>query len=156
MSLTSPSCPRFWLWLHGLFVDAYAGSIVGWACSLHHDTELVLRALCRACDLRAHQGHSLWGQTIHHSDAGSAYTALRFGESLLLAGLKPSIGSVGDALSNALAETTIGLYKTECIRRAPRFAPGRLEHWLTSRKSLKHGYTATTQSASCTVLRGVL
>ena len=44
------------------------------------------------------------------------YTSLRFGESLLLAGMIPSVGSVGDAFDNALAETTIGLYKHECIR----------------------------------------
>jgi putative transposase len=44
------------------------------------------------------------------------YTSVRFAETLMLAGLTPSVGSVGDAYDNALAETTIGLYKTECIR----------------------------------------
>jgi transposase InsO family protein len=52
------------------------------------------------------------------------YTALRFGETLLLEGLIPSVGSVGDALDNALAETTIGLYKTECIRDGSPFRTG--------------------------------
>ncbi len=52
---------------------------------------------------------------IHHSDAGSEYTSLTLTERLAGAGLAPSIGSVADAYDNALAETTIGLYKTECI-----------------------------------------
>ncbi len=56
--------------------------------------------------------------------AGSQYTAIHFTESLMLAGLKPSIGTVGDALDNGLAETTIGLYKTECIRKGSPFRSG--------------------------------
>jgi len=64
---------------------------------------------------RAREGHPLTGRTIHHSDAGSAYTALHCGESLLLAGMVASIASVGDAYDNALAETTIGLDTTECL-----------------------------------------
>ncbi|GAA1630764.1 integrase core domain-containing protein [Kribbella alba] len=54
------------------------------------------------------------------------YTSLRFGESLHLAGMTPSIGSVGDAYDNALAETTIGLYKTECTRENSPFRTGPL------------------------------
>jgi putative transposase len=65
--------------------------------------------------LRARQGHPL-DNAIHHSDAGSQYTSVRFAETLMLAGLAGSVGSVGDAYDNALAETTIGLYKTECTR----------------------------------------
>jgi hypothetical protein len=49
---------------------------------------------------------------------------VRFGETLLLEGLIPSIGTVGDALDNALAETTIGLYKTECVREGSPFRHG--------------------------------
>src|ERR687894_331797 len=52
---------------------------------------------------------------IHHSDAGSQYTALAFTEELREAGITGSIGTVGDALDNALMESTIGLYKTEII-----------------------------------------
>jgi putative transposase len=51
---------------------------------------------------------------------------VRFTETLLLAGLRPSVGTVGDALDNALAETTIGLYKTECIRGDSPFRAGPL------------------------------
>ena len=57
---------------------------------------------------------------------GSRYTSVRFGESLPLAGMIPSIGSVGDAFDNALAKTTIGLYKNECIRADSPFRRGPL------------------------------
>jgi putative transposase len=106
-------------------IDAFAGLIVGWECSLSKDTAFVERAIGQAAARRRREGHPLRGTTIHHSDAGSQYTAVRFGETLMLAGLTPSVGSVSDALDNALAETTIGLYKTECVREAPRSDAGR-------------------------------
>jgi len=105
-------------------IDAYAGVITGWECSLHKDTEFVERALRNAAAFRARQGHPL-DDSIHHSDAGSQYTAIHFTETLMLAGLRPSVGTVGDALDNGLAETTIGLYKTECIRDGSPFRPAR-------------------------------
>jgi transposase InsO family protein len=104
-------------------IDAYAGVITGWECSLRKDTEFVERALRNAAAFRARQGHPL-DDAIHHSDAGSQYTAMHFGETLMLAGLQPSVGTVGDALDNALCETTIGLYKTECIRDGSPFRTG--------------------------------
>lgn len=67
------------------------------------------------------------GNTIHHSDAGSQYTSVRLGETLSLSGLIPSIGTVGDAFDNALAETTIGLYKTEAVRADSPFRRGPLD-----------------------------
>ena len=60
--------------------------------------------------------------------AGSQYTAIHFGETLSLSGLRPSVGSVGDAYDNALAETTIGLYKKECIRADSPFRRGPLRN----------------------------
>jgi transposase InsO family protein len=105
-------------------IDAFAGCIPGWECSGSKHTAFVESAIRQAVALRARQGHPLAGGTIHHSDAGSQYTAVHFGETLLLAGLTGSIGSVGDALDNALAETTIGLYKTECIREDSPFRTG--------------------------------
>lgn len=54
---------------------------------------------------------------VHHSDAGSQYTSLAFTEALIESGLAGSIGRVGDALDDALMESTIGLYKTELIDR---------------------------------------
>ncbi len=107
-------------------VDAYAGRILGWECSTSKHTWFVESAIRQAAAVRARQGNPLLGNTIHHSDAGSQYTAVRFGESLLLAGMIPSIGSVGDAFDNALAETTIGLYKHECIRADSPFRRGPL------------------------------
>lgn len=75
---------------------------------------------------RAREGHPLAGDTIHHSDAGSQYSAVHFTETLMLAGLIPSVGTAGDALDNALAETTIGLYKTECTGDGSPFRSGPL------------------------------
>lgn len=63
---------------------------------------------------------------IHHSDAGSAYTSIAFAETLVLEGIAASIGSVGDAYDNALAEATIGLFKTECVGRGSPFLTGPL------------------------------
>lgn len=105
-------------------IDAFAGLIAGWECSTSKQTAFVERAIRQAAAYRRRQGRPLDGQTIHHSDAGSQYTAVRFGETLILKGLIPSIGSVGDAFDNALAETTIGLYKTECTRDGSPFRTG--------------------------------
>jgi putative transposase len=107
-------------------IDAFAGLIPGWECSLTKNTAFVERAIRAAARRRAREGHPLTGDTIHHSDAGSQYTAMHFTETLMLAGLIPSIGTVGDALDNALAETTIGLYKTECVRAGSPFRNGPL------------------------------
>jgi putative transposase len=65
---------------------------------------------------------------IHHSEAESQYIAIYFGETLSLSGVRPSIASVGDAYDNALAETTIGLYKNECIRADSPFCRGPLRN----------------------------
>jgi putative transposase len=108
-------------------IDAYAGRIVGWECSTSKATAFVESAIRQAAAFRARQGKPLQGNTIHHSDAGSQYTSVRFAESLLLAGMIPSIGTVGDAFDNALAETTIGLYKHECVRDDSPFRTGPLD-----------------------------
>jgi putative transposase len=107
-------------------VDAYAGLIPGWECSLVKDTGFVERALRHAVTFRTRQGHP-FDNAIHHSDAGSQYTAIHYGEALMLEGLIPSVGTVGDALDNALCETTIGLYKTECIREGSPFRSGPID-----------------------------
>jgi hypothetical protein len=80
----------------------------------------------------------------------SRSTSLRFGETLYLEGLLPSIGSVGDAYDNALAETTIGLYTTECVREDPPFRTGPL-HTLGDVEHITAAWpTGTTQPGSCT------
>jgi putative transposase len=79
--------------------------------------ELVEVPLRIALWQRHRDGRPLDGkQLIHHSDARSHYTAEHFAECLALEGIRPSIGTVGDAYNNALMETINGLFKTECIR----------------------------------------
>lgn len=114
-----------WFSYTSFVVDAFADRIVGWECAASKETRLVESAMHQAASFRARHGHPPDG-TIHHSDAGSQYTSVRFSESLLLAGMVPSIGTVADAYDNALCETIIGLYKTECIRAGSPFRDGPL------------------------------
>ena len=93
-------------------VDAFSRMIVGWRVAAHMRTDMVLDALEMA---RWSRGTHLEGLRCH-SDAGSQFTSVRYGERLAELGAVPSIGSVGDCYDNALAETVNGLYKTELIR----------------------------------------
>ena len=93
-------------------VDAFSRMIVGWRVAGHMRTEMVLDALEMA---RWTRGTYLEG-LVAHSDAGSQFTSIRYGERLADFGAQPSIGTVGDSYDNALAETVNGLYKTELIR----------------------------------------
>ena len=79
-------------------IDAFAGLIAGWECSLSKETAFVERAIRQAAALRARQGTRSGDGAVHHCDAGSQYTSVRFAETLLLDGLTPSVGTVGDAL----------------------------------------------------------
>jgi putative transposase len=98
-------------------VDVFARRIVGWKADTTMRTELVLDALEMALWSRRRSGRRVRGGLIHHSDQGRQYTSIAFTERLLEAGIDASVGSVGDAFDNALAESTIGLYKAELIRR---------------------------------------
>jgi putative transposase len=105
-------------------VDVFAQKIVAWNAATAKDTDLVMAPLRMAIWQRARDGHPIVaGELIGHADAGSQYTSIRFTEHLALEGVRPSIGSVGDAYDNALMECVIGLYKTECIRTTV-FHPG--------------------------------
>jgi putative transposase len=96
--------------------DVYSRRILGWRASMSKTTDLVTAALAQALATRRRASSEFTAQgLVHHSDAGSQYTALAFTEQLAEAGIAGSIGTVGDALDNALMESTIGLYKTECI-----------------------------------------
>ncbi|KOG53703.1 transposase [Streptomyces virginiae] len=98
-------------------VDCFSQKIVSWHASVKRDVELVDVPLRMALWRRTHEGNPVGrNQLIHHSDAGSQYTSVRFTEHLGIEGIRPSIGSVGDAYDNALMETINGLYKAECIR----------------------------------------
>lgn len=105
----------------GFVFDVYSRAIVGWAAAATKTTALVSRAVNMAIWRRDHYGHPVEPGLIHHSDAGSQYTSVSFTESLALQGLCASIGSVGDAYDNALAESTIGLFKTEVVKRHDPF-----------------------------------
>jgi len=95
-------------------IDAYARRIVGWRVSKSAEASFVLDALEQAIHARRPASGS---GLIHHSDRGSQYLSIRYTERLGDAGIAPSVGSVGDSYDNALAETVIGLFKTEVIRR---------------------------------------
>ena len=95
-------------------VDVFSRRIVGWRTKATMPAELPLDALEMALWTRA-QADQLVAGLIHHSDAGSQYTAIVYNDRLVDAGAVASIGTVGDSYDNALAETTIGLYKTECV-----------------------------------------
>lgn len=94
-------------------IDAFARRIVGWRVSRAASAGFVLDALEQAI----HDRRPVKGGLTHHSDRGSQYVSIRYTERLLDAGIEPSVGSVGDSYDNALAETVIGLFKTEVIRR---------------------------------------
>ena len=91
-------------------IDVFARKIVGWRVSTSMTTGFVLDALNQAICQRAPSGG-----LVHHSDRGSQYLSIRYTERLAEAGIDPSVGSVGDSYDNALAESTIGLFKTEVI-----------------------------------------
>ena len=93
-------------------VDAFSRRIVGWRVASNMKTEMVLDALEMA---RIGRGARRLVGLIAHSDAGSQFTSVRFTERLDEIGARPSIGTVADSYDNALAETTNGLYKTECV-----------------------------------------
>jgi putative transposase len=94
-------------------IDAFSRFLVGWQASWSLRTDLVLDALEMAIWRRQAQLDGL----VHHSDRGSQYLSIRYTERLAEAGAVASVGSRGDSYDNALAETIIGLYKTELIRR---------------------------------------
>jgi putative transposase len=94
-------------------VDAFSRRIVGWRVAAHMRTEMVLDALEMA--RRSRGAHRFVG-LVAHADAGSQFTSVRFTERLDEIGARPSIGTVADSFDNALAETTNGLYKAECVR----------------------------------------
>jgi putative transposase len=100
-------------------VDAFSRMIVGWRVAGHMRTPMVLDAIEMA----------RWNRGLHHqglrchSDAGSQFTSIRYGERLAEIGATPSIGTVGDSYDNALAETVNGYYKAELIRGPARSGP---------------------------------
>ena len=93
-------------------VDAFSRRIVGWRVASNMKTDMVLDALEMA---RRSRGSRRLIGLVTHSDAGSQFTSVRFTERLDEIGVRPSIGTIADSYDNALAETTNGLYKAECV-----------------------------------------
>ena len=92
-------------------LDAFSRRIVGWAMTDHLRTELVLDALDMASEQRDPD------ETVHHSDQGSQYTAVAFGQRCTDAGVRPSMGSVGDCYDNAMCESFFATLECELIER---------------------------------------
>jgi transposase InsO family protein len=95
-------------------IDAYGRRIVGWRVSTSLSSDLALDALEQAISEREDDQER---RLVHHSDRGVQYLSIRYTERLAEAGIEPSVGSRGDSYDNALAESVIGLFKTEVIRR---------------------------------------
>jgi putative transposase len=120
-------------------IDVFARRIVGWRVATTLRTDLTLDALEQALHARPDRDG-----LVHHSDRGVQYLALRYTDRLAAAGIAPSVGTVGDSYDNALAESVIGLYKTEVIRRqgpwrhveAVEFATLAWVDWFNTRRLL--------------------
>jgi putative transposase len=93
-------------------LDAYSRRIVGWQLASHMRTTLVLDALRMALH---HRGPGAAVELVHHSDRGSQYTSIDYTQTLADHGVLASVGSVGDAYDNALAESFVDSFKTELI-----------------------------------------
>jgi len=99
--------------------DVFSRRILGWRAATSMTTPLVLDALEQAIWTRRKDGVTDLSGLVHHTDAGSQYTSIAFTDRLLEAGVDPSVGTVGDAYDNALAESQIGLFKSELIDNQP-------------------------------------
>jgi putative transposase len=93
-------------------LDACTRRVVGWAMATHLKTQLVLDALEMALSQRRPN------QVVHHSDQGSQYTSLAFGQRCRQAGVRPSMGSVGDCYDNAMCESFFATLECELIDRS--------------------------------------
>jgi putative transposase len=123
-------------------IDVFARRIVGWRVSSSLATDFVLDALEQAIYDRCGAGT---GDLVHHSDRGTQYVSMRYTERLADAAIAPSVGSRGDSYDNALAESIIGLFKTEVIQRkgpwrhleAVEFATLDWVDWFNTRRLLE-------------------
>jgi len=136
-------------------IDVFARRIVGWRVSPSLRTDFVLDALEQAIYDRCGEPSAA---LIHHSDRGTQYVSMRYTERLADAGIAPSVGSRGDSYDNALAESVIGLYKTEVIQRrgpwrsleAVEFATLEWVDWFNHRRLLESiGYVPPAEYEQC-------
>ena len=141
-----PSHPYVATWRGFVYVaiviDVFARYIVGWRVSASLATDFVLDALEQAIYDRRGDGVE---ELVHHSDRGTQYLSMRYTDRLAEAGIEPSVGSRGDSYDNALAESIIGLFKTEVIQRkgpwrhseAVEFATLAWVDWFNNRRLLE-------------------
>jgi transposase InsO family protein len=123
-------------------IDVFARRVVGWRVSASLATDFVLDALEQAIYDRCGAGVAA---LVHHSDRGTQYLSMRYTDRLAEAGIAPSVGSRGDSYDNALAESIIGLFKTEVIQRkgpwrhleAVEFATLDWVDWFNTRRLLE-------------------
>ena len=123
-------------------IDVFARRIVGWRVSASLVTDFVLDALEQAIYDRRGTGVE---DLVHHSDRGTQYLSMRYTDRLADARIEPSVGSRGDSYDNALAESIIGLFKTEVIHRkgpwrhleAVEFATLTWVDWFNTRRLLE-------------------
>jgi putative transposase len=123
-------------------IDVFARRIVGWRVSASLATDFVLDALEQAIYDRRGAGVE---DLVHHSDRGTQYLSMRYTDRLTETGIEPSVGSRGDSYDNALAESIIGLFKTEVIQRkgpwrhleAVEFATLTWVDWFNTRRLLE-------------------
>jgi len=104
-----------------IVLDAWSRRVVGWAFATHLRVELVVKALEMAVQRRQPQA------VIHHSDHGSQYTALAFGDRCRQAGVRPSMGTVGDAYDNAMCESFFATLECELLDRTHFPTPSEAE-----------------------------
>jgi transposase InsO family protein len=105
-----------WVYV-GFITDVFSRRIVAAHAARQMTAKLVSDTLVLALGDRARAGHPVTNPLIHHSDHGSQYTSIHYTQQLELAGLVPSMGTVGDSFDNALAETVNGAYKAECVNQ---------------------------------------
>jgi putative transposase len=130
--LTYVHTGRQWCYV-GFMTDCFSRRIIGWAVSNRMTAQLVSDVLTDAIWNREHAGRPIGSQPLlAHSDHGSQYTSVRYGEQLTLAGITASYGSVGDAYDNALAETINGTFKTECVTPDGPFTSLEELRWATA------------------------
>jgi transposase InsO family protein len=133
-------------------VDVFSRRILGWRVTTTKHTSVVTDALRQALQTRRRsEGSWAPADLVHHSDAGSQDVSVAYTAELLDAGIAGSIGTVGDALDNALCESTIGLFKTEAINLVgPAWRDRRDVEWQVARwvhRSTRRG--CTPRSGTC-------
>jgi putative transposase len=134
-----------------VILDVFSRKIVGWSMATHLRSELVISALEMAIARRDARG------VIHHSDQGTQYTSLAFGERCHEAGIVPSMGSVGDCYDNAMCESFFATLECELLARSsfrdPDEAKAEIFEWIESwynrrRRHSSIGYVSPEQYES--------